>query len=389
MVCFHQLQASDVHIKVHFLLDTLIARTQSFNFCIGQGGFVNVITGTDRRFARHNLADELLLVFKSLPEVSIKGCLGDIAVNVDFRIHVALSDDTTASLFKVARSPRCIKIVQSDKPVLDVHTGSHLKGGTHQHSHLTGTDFAEKFFLASFCVRFMDKSNLFSWNPSCHKLLSDVIVHGEARFFVDAVFLRKVLQSSEFGAVEIAGRCLGSSLCCRAFRCGEVAKNELRQFVIVSFLPNTVDVVHAHIDFACRLVRKVRIDDTLVKTELASIGGNAEHIVNGGINRACMNGCSSLGEFLYHRLLDFCRLCHFVVVDGFWCRQVELVGGFDVCRFFEKVHQLREIKELGKSCSRPIASPLRCKLNGSCGLSKGRCPTVEVSQTLVPNRIML
>ena len=118
MIRLHQLQTSDINIKVHFLFNSLVARTQSFDFRIGQCGFVNIVTGANRRFARHNLADELLLVFKGLPQVGVKSGFCNVTVNVNFGIHIALANDTTAALLKVAGSPRCVKVMQSDKPVL-------------------------------------------------------------------------------------------------------------------------------------------------------------------------------------------------------------------------------------------------------------------------------
>ena len=102
-----------------------------------------------------------------------------------------------------------------------------------------------------------------------------------------------------------------------------------------------MDIIHAHIDFACRLIRKIGVDNSLVKTKFTSIGGNAEHIVHGWVNRTCMDSGGSFGKLLYHRLLDFCRLCHLVVIDRRWSRQIELVGGFNIRRFFEQVHQFR------------------------------------------------
>ena len=201
MIRLHQLQTGDINIKVHFLFNSLVARTQSFDFRIGQGGFVNIVAGTDGRFARHNLTDEFLLVFKGLPKVRIKGRFGDIAVNVDFGIHITLANDTTAALLKVAGSPRGVKVMQSDKSVLDIHAGSHLKGRTHKHTDLPGTNFAEQFLFSSFGVCFMDESNLFSRNTSCDKFLTDVVIYGEVGFFGGAVFFRKMLQGSKLRAV--------------------------------------------------------------------------------------------------------------------------------------------------------------------------------------------
>ena len=90
----------------------------------------------------------------------------------------------------------------------------------------------------------------------------------------------------------------------------------------------------------------------------------------------------ALGKLLHHTFLNFRRLGNLVVVDGCWRGEVELVGGFDVRRLFEQVHQLRQIVELGKARPRPVAGALRGKLDGGGGLSKGGGPAVEVSQVL-------
>ena len=157
----------------------------------------------------------------------------------------------------------------------------------------------------------------------------------------------------------------------------------------MSFLPNAVNVIHAHIDFACRLIGEIGIDDTLVESELTTVRGNAEHIIHGRVNLTGVNGCGSLGKLLHHRLLDFCRLCNFVVVDRCRGQQVELISGFDVCRFFEQVHQFGQIKELRKAGSCTVSRALRCKLNGCRGFSESRSPTIEVCQAFVADGVML
>jgi len=77
------------------------------------------------------------------------------------------------------------------------------------------------------------------------------------------------------------------------------------------------------------------------------------------------------------------------VVDRRWGRKVKLVGGLDVCRFFEQVHQFREVEELRKARPCPVACSLRRKLNGGCCFAKGRCPAVKVRQIAVAERVML
>ena len=78
MVCFHKLQFRHLYIQIHLFLDVRIACRQSLHLCIGQRGIVDILTASDRRFARHDLPDELLLVLDQLPAVGIKCPFRDI-----------------------------------------------------------------------------------------------------------------------------------------------------------------------------------------------------------------------------------------------------------------------------------------------------------------------
>ena len=102
-----------------------------------------------------------------------------------------------------------------------------------------------------------------------------------------------------------------------------------------------------------------------------------------------MNSGSAFGQFLHHRLLNLCRLRHHIVIDSFRHRQVELIGRLDICDFFEQGHQLRQIKELGKSGSCPIAGALRSQFNRCCGLTEGGSPAVKMRHSLFLERVML
>ena len=54
-------------------------------------GIVNVLTGTYRGFARHDLTDEFLLVFNELPTVRIECAFRHIPKNLNLWIEVALT----------------------------------------------------------------------------------------------------------------------------------------------------------------------------------------------------------------------------------------------------------------------------------------------------------
>ena len=86
----------------------------------------------------------------------------------------------------------------------------------------------------------------------------------------------------------------------------------------------------------------------------------------------------ALGEGLHHILLVSGGLCHDVVVFHLRGGQVQLVGGLDVRHLFEQVHQLRQVKELGKSCPRPVAGPLRGQFQGCHRFPEAAGPAVEM-----------
>ena len=128
---FKQAQFLHLNIQVHFLFDIRIARRKHFDFSIGQCGFVNILAGTDGRFARHNLRSELLLSLHELIKVGIKGFFSNEAVNIYLKVFVALTDTTTKSLLQVRRSPRTVKVAGCGKFILHISTCTHLLSAAH------------------------------------------------------------------------------------------------------------------------------------------------------------------------------------------------------------------------------------------------------------------
>ena len=104
VVGFHQLQSGYLHIQIHTLFDTGVSGAQSLDLGKTEGGFIHIIAGAHRRFRSHDLADKFLLVLHRLPEISVKGSFGHIAVHMDKRVLVALALDTALTLGKVSRS---------------------------------------------------------------------------------------------------------------------------------------------------------------------------------------------------------------------------------------------------------------------------------------------
>ena len=140
---------------------------------------------------------------------------------------------------------------------------------------------------------------------------------------------------------------------------GNVAEHQLGQFIRVPILPDLHDVVHALIDLGSRFIGEQLVDDTLVQSQLATIRGDFEHIIYRRVHTASVYFGSALGECFHHLFLVFGRLGHNVVIFYLRGGQVQLVGGFDVRHLFEQVHQLRQVKELGKPCPCPVACSFR------------------------------
>ena len=132
MVCFQQFQFGNLNIQIHLFLNIWVSGSKCFYLCIRQGGFINILTGTNRGFTGHDLAYELLLVFNDLPGVTVKGSFCHIAENLYFWILVALAQDSSFLLFNIGRSPGHIQMVQGNQLILDVGSGSHLGGRTQQ-----------------------------------------------------------------------------------------------------------------------------------------------------------------------------------------------------------------------------------------------------------------
>ena len=70
---------------------------------------------------------------------------------------------------------------------------------------------------------------------------------------------------------------------------GEVREHKLRQFVRFAFVPDIVNIVHTQVHFAVGFVGQVGIDDSLIQSELSSVRGYLEHIVNRWVYRTGVN----------------------------------------------------------------------------------------------------
>ena len=308
---------------------------------------------------------------------------------MDLGIHIALANDTTTSLLQITGSPRTIEIVQGDQAILDIHTGTHLEGAAHQHTHLSGSHLAEQFLFPCIGIGIVDKGNLFRRHTRCDQLAANIVIDDELGFFFGSV--HKALQSVNLRAVQVPGRCFccGSGRGCAALGGGNIAEHKLGQLISFTILPDLQNISDAHIDLASGIVREVGIDDPLVKSQFPSIGCDLQHIVNRGVNGTVVDFCCPFRKLLDKHLLLLRGLRHFVVIDGLRARKVELVSRLYIGSFFPNGYQLREVEELGKPCSCTVAGSLRCQLDYRLGFAELGCPTVEVTPSFLLQRVVL
>ena len=254
---------------------------------------------------------------------------------MDFLVAVALTDDAAAALLQITGTPRAVEIMERHKPVLNVHTGTHLEGAAHKHTHLTGTHLCEQFLLPHLGIGFMDERDLLTGDAAGDELFPDVVVNCERRFF-RCILPNGSFQRMKLRAVEIpaCGLCRsGCRYCC--FRRGEVAEDKLGELIFLPIFPDGIDIVHAQIDLAALFIGQVGIDNALVKPQLAPIRGDFKHVVGACVHDSRMNSRSTLGKLLHHAFLNLCRLCHDIVINRRRCRQMKLIRRLDVGSFLE------------------------------------------------------
>ena len=160
----------------------------------------------------------------------------------------------------------------------------------------------------------MDECDLLAGDSSGDELFPDVVVDGKGRLLRPGFCFDSRLQRVKLRVVR-AFCSDPAALRCFTLGGGKVAEHELRQLLRLSVLPDAVDVVHAQVDLAVRVVRQVRVYDALIEAQLAPVRGDFQHIVLRGSNSPGMYLGGAFGQLLHHLLLQCRGLCDLVVID--------------------------------------------------------------------------
>ena len=78
------------------------------------------------------------------------------------------------------------------------------------------------------------------------------------------------------------------------------------------------------------------------------------------VNRTAVDYGCTFAQRLHHILLDFRRLDHYRLKFCIRHREMKLIAGLDICRFFEHRHQFGKVEELSE--------PGACTVSGTFGV---------------------
>ncbi|MPM70503.1 hypothetical protein SDC9_117458 [bioreactor metagenome] len=135
----------------------------------------------------------------------------------------------------------------------------------------------------------MDKGDLFGGNAPRNELAAYIIVNRKLNGIRFRVLLQSAFQRVKLHAVDGFVRSFRGLLGSMAIGCGNIAENELRQLVGLSFIPYIINVIDAHVDLAAGIVGEHGVDDALIEAEFSAVRGYFQHVVHGRVNRTGMD----------------------------------------------------------------------------------------------------
>ena len=105
---------------------------------------------------------------------------GDVAVDLNLFIRVALAQYPAFPLLDVARAPWRIQVMKCHETSLNVGAGAHLFGRTEQYAHSARIHAIEKHLLGGVGLGVMDERDLAGGNARCDELRTDIVVNIES-----------------------------------------------------------------------------------------------------------------------------------------------------------------------------------------------------------------
>ncbi|MDD6058857.1 MAG: hypothetical protein PUB97_00535 [Ruminococcus sp.] len=120
----------------------------------------------------------------------------------------------------------------------------------------------------------------------------------------------------------------------------------MREPVLSRFSVDTDNIFYTTIELCIRVVLKGRINQSRIKTELSSIRGNLEHIVDRRINISCIDSIGTVSKFLNKLLLKRSSfdLNHLIITVRYI--EFQRVSSTNIRHLFEHTHQFGQTDTL-------------------------------------------
>ena len=118
----------------------------------------------------------MLLAVEYIPQSCVEAALSDIDVLRHLVVHVLLPESTTVTLFNIARSPRCVKMVNGYDALLSVHADAHLAGRAYKHSDFAVIHICKELLFLCVGVGLVDKGDFLFRNTPLDEICTHIVV---------------------------------------------------------------------------------------------------------------------------------------------------------------------------------------------------------------------
>ena len=105
-------ELADFGIDLDLLHDGGIAGGDGLDLGVGERAAFEILGGADGGLAAHDLLDEAGLGFERLPHIGVERAFRDVAVDLDFRVEIALPQNAAFALLDVAGPPGRIQMME-------------------------------------------------------------------------------------------------------------------------------------------------------------------------------------------------------------------------------------------------------------------------------------
>ena len=363
--------------ELYLLLNHVVAGGKRLDLCGGKSDLSGVLRVSANVIAVHDLADEVLLPIKNIPQSGVKASLGNVGVLGDFFIQISLAESASVSLLHISGPPRCVQVVNGHNTLLGVHAHAHLAGRADEYSHLAVVHVREKLLLLRVGVRLVDKGNFLCRNPSFHQIGSHVVIELCAAGVKLGVvcFLGVGGPALSLGGGHVAEDDL------RAKQVNHFFSLRVKNLFPGAFLILSQHILTAAVNLAAGLIGQCRVNHALGVGNLSPVAGDFQHVVLAGV-------------YIFHVVRPLFQLFHIVLLElsrltynGMHLAALhpgDLQAGHlrqYVREAAEKKLQLVQIAEVGEGLLHAEALPAWLDLHGVDYLAELFCPCVESFQS--------